>query len=320
VGNPDQQPSYPAARSTPTVDGTNVYALGSDGDLVCLDAVTGEVRWQRNLRADFGGKPGTWAYSESPLVDGDLVVCTPGGAEATLVALNKNSGEVVWKGAVPGGARAGYASVVAFEAAGVRQYVAYTGDGLFGMEAKTGRFLWRYDDTTGPVGMSALTPVVGEGLVYSATDRLGGAAVRLLVDGGNVKAEEVYRSQKLPKTLGGAVLVGEYLYGSSGATFVCAEFKTGQVKWSDRISAPGALCYADGRLYCHDQNGDVILIEATPEAYREHGRVTPPNPPVAVNSNEKAWPYPVIADGRLFIRNSDSLWCYDIRNPAGSAR
>jgi outer membrane protein assembly factor BamB len=176
VGNPDQRPNYPAARSTPTVDGTSVYALGSDGDLVCLESDTGKLRWQRSLRADFGGEPGTWAYSESPLVDGDVVVCTPGGAEATIVALNKNTGEVVWKCAVPGGARAGYASIVMADAGGVRQYVAYTGGGLFGVEAKTGRFLWRYDRTTGPVGMSVLTPVVSNGLVYSANDRLGGAA------------------------------------------------------------------------------------------------------------------------------------------------
>jgi outer membrane protein assembly factor BamB len=131
---------------------------------------------------------------------------------------------------------------------------------------------------------------------------------------------EVYRDTKLPKTLGGAVLVGDYLYGSSGVTLVCAEFKTGRVQWSERVAAPGALCYAGGRLYYHDQNGDVLLIEATPEAYREHGRFTPPNPPATVNPMEKAWPYPVIADGRLFVRNSDSLWCYDIEDTPGAAR
>ena len=320
VGNPDQQPSYPAARSTPTVDGTRIYALGSDGDLACLETASGKVRWQKSLRADFGGKPGTWAYSESPLVDGDVVVCTPGGTEATIMALNKNTGEVVWKCAVPGGAKAGYSSIVVADAGGVRQYLAYTGGGLFGVEAKTGKFLWRYDKTTGPVGMSVLTPVVNEGLVYSANDRLGGAAVRLLADGEAVKAEEVYRGTKLPNTIGGAVLMGEHLYGSSGVTLVCAEFKTGQIKWSERVTAPGALCYADGRLYFHGENGAILLVEATQEAYREHGRVTPPNPPAPANQMEKAWPHPVIADGRLFVRNNESLWCYDIKYVPGSAQ
>ncbi|MEX2141980.1 MAG: PQQ-binding-like beta-propeller repeat protein [Pirellulales bacterium] len=317
VGNPDQQPNYPAARTTPTVDGELLYALGSDGDLACLEIATGKVRWQKSLRADFGGQPGEWAYSESPLVDGDVVVCTPGGKQATVVALNKNTGEVVWRCAVPGGARAGYASIVVADAGGVRQYVAYTGDGLFGMEAKSGKFLWRYDKTTGPVGMSVMTPVVREGLVYSGNDRLGGAAVRLAVDGGAAKAEEVYRGMKLPRMIGGAVLVGEYLYGSGGQTLVCAEFETGQVKWAERSVAPAAVSYADGRLYLHGENGEVALVEATPEAYREHGRFTPPNPPdERANRNEKAWAHPVISHGRVYIRDADCLWCYDIKAAA----
>ena len=227
VGNPDQQPNYPAARSTPTLDGAVLYALGSDGELLCLETATGKLRWRKSLRADLGGQPGTWAYSESPLVDGDVVVLTPGGTQATVVALDKNTGEVIWKCAVPGGARAGYASIVAADAGGVRQYVAYTGDGLFGVDAKTGKLLWRYGKTTGAVGMSILTPVVGEGLVYSGNEPLGGAAIRILVDAGTAKVDEVYRSMKLPRMIGGAVLVDEYLYGASGMALVSAEFKTG---------------------------------------------------------------------------------------------
>ena len=318
VGNPDQQPKYPATRSTPTVDGAVLYALGSDGDLACLEAAAGKMRWQKSLRADLGGQPGTWAYSESPLVDGDVVVCTPGGAEATVVALNKKTGEVVWKCAVPGGgARAGYASIVVADAGSGRQYVAYTGDGLFGVDAKTGKFLWRYDKTTGRQGMRILTPVVGEGLVYSGNEPLGAAAVRPPADAGAGKAEEVYRSMKLPRMIGGAVLVGEYLYGTSGQALVCAGFKTGQVEWSERSVAPGAVCYAEGRLYLHGESGDVAQVEATPEAYREHGRFMPPNQPQKrANPGEKAWAYPVIADGRLYIRDADCLWCYDIKATA----
>ena len=115
VGNPDQEPKFPAARSTPTVEGTLLYALGSDGDLACLETATGKVRWQKNLRTEFGGKPGKWAYAESPLVDGEALVCTPGGSEATLVALNRQTGAVLWKSAVPGGDEAAYASVIPVE-------------------------------------------------------------------------------------------------------------------------------------------------------------------------------------------------------------
>ena len=317
VGNPDQQPNYPAARSTPTLDGAVLYALGSDGELLCLETATGKLRWRKSLRADLGGQPGTWAYSESPLVDGDVVVLTPGGTQATVVALDKKTGEVIWKCAVPGGARAGYASIVAADAGGVRQYVAYTGDGLFGVDAKTGKLLWRYGKTTGAVGMSILTPVVGEGLVYSGNEPLGGAAIRILVDAGTAKVDEVYRSMKLPRMIGGAVLVDDYLYGTSGMALVSAEFKTGQIKWAERSVAPGAVAYADGRLYLHGESGEMALVEATPEAYREHGRFTPPNPPKRrANAGEKAWAYPVIANGRLYIRDADSLWCYDIKAAA----
>jgi outer membrane protein assembly factor BamB len=317
VGNPEQQPNYPGARSTPTIDGPLLYALGSDGDLACLETATGKVRWQKNLRAHFGGKPGTWAYAESPLVDGGVVVCTPGGTEATIVAFEKHTGEVVWKCAVPGGARAGYASLVVAEVGGVRHYVAYTGDGLFGVDAKTGRFLWRYDKTTGPAGMSAFTPIVNDELVYSGNDRLGGAAVRIAVDDGVTKVDEVYRGMKLPRMLGGAVLVGEHLYGSSGMALVSVAFKTGEVNWSERSVAPAAVSSADGRIYLHSESGEVALVEVTPTAYREHGRFTPPEPPqTRANPAEKAWPHPVIADGRLYIRDADRLWCYDVKADA----
>jgi len=312
VGNPGQRPNYPGARSTPTVDGTNIYALGSDGDLVCLEAASGKTIWAKNLRTDFGGKPGTWAYSESPLIDGDVLVCTPGGADATVVALKKKSGEVVWKSDI-GGGDAGYASIVVAEVGGVKEYVAYIASGLLGLQADNGKLLWRYDKTKGSMGMSIMTPVVADGLIYSGAGRVGGGAVKIKAEGGTVKAEEAYFDTKLPTAIGGAVLIGDYLYGSGGQTLVCADFKTGQIKWSDKSAAPGALCYADQRLYLHGENGAVVLLEATPEAYREHGRLTPPDSPALANQMEKTWAYPVIADGHLFVRNKEALWCYDIK-------
>lgn len=314
VGNPNQQPNYPGARSTPTFDGDRVYALGSDGNLVCLDTASGKVQWQKNLRTDFGGKPGIWAYAESPLVDGDLVICTPGGAEATIVALDKKTGNVVWKSAVPGGDAAGYASVVMVDAGGVKQDVAYTAGGLFGVDAKTGKLLWQYAKTKGQMGMSILTPVAHDGIVYSGAARVGGGAVKLsAADAGKVSAEPLYFDMKLPTAIGGAVLVGDSLYGSGSQTLVCADFKTGQIKWSNRSAAPGAVCYADGRLYLHGENGEVVLVEAIPDAYREHGRFTAPNPPKRGGAMEKAWAYPVIADGKLYIRDTECLWCYQIK-------
>src|SRR5688500_11305393 len=182
VGNPDQNPPYAKARSTPTVEGDSVYALGSDGDLVRLEAKTGKIRWQRNLRKEFGGTPGEWAYAESPLVDGDVVVVTPGGAEATLVALNKKTGALIWKSAVPGGEPAGYASAIVVQGGGRKQYVQLLTKGLVGVDAKTGQFLWRYADAAkGPA--QYFTPVGRGEYVYAGALGVGGALVRLKPEG-----------------------------------------------------------------------------------------------------------------------------------------
>lgn len=313
VGNPDQKPSYPMARSTPTVDGALLYALGSDGDLACLETSTGKVRWQKNLRQEFGGQPGIWAYSESPLIDGDVLVVTPGGSQATLVALNKINGSVIWKSAVPGGDPAGYASVIVVQAAGRKQYVQFLDKGVVGVDAKTGRFLWRYAEPgKGPANMP--TPIARDGYVYAAAGRVGGGLVLLKPEADGVAAEQVYYTRGLPHSLGGAVLLGEYLYGTSGEGLVAAEFTSGKVKWQSASIGSGSIVYADGHLYLHGENGEVALIEATPEAYREKGRFTPPDQPKHRDAMEKAWTYPVVANGRLYIRDLGTLWCYDVKN------
>jgi len=313
VGNPDQQPPYPMARSTPTVDGDVMYALGSDGDLACLDTKTGKPLWKKSLRADFGGKPGKWAYSESPLIDGDVLVVTPGGAEATLAALHKKTGATIWKSAVPGGDLAAYSSVIAIEAAGRKQYVQFLDKGVVGVDAKTGQFLWRYDKTsTGPANIPS--PVARHGYVYSANARrFGGGLVQLHASGDGVTAEEVYFERSVPNSLGGQVLLDEYLYGTNPEGLVAAEFLTGKVKWQAEGVGPGAVVYADGRLYVHGENGAMLLAEATPKAYVEKGRFTPPAQPKRERQREMAWAYPVVANGRLYIRDLGTLWCYDVR-------
>lgn len=313
VGKPDQRPPYPAARSTATIDGNAVYALGSDGDLACLERDSGRIRWQKNLRADFGGEYGEWAYSESPLVDGDKVVVTPGGKESTLLALDKISGDVIWKSPVPGGDKAGYASIVIVDALGVKQYVQFLGGGLVGVNADTGEFLWRYDHTADGSPANIPTPIEKDGYVYSASGRGGGGLVHLVSQDGKIEAEEVYFDRKLPTAIGGAALVGDYLYGTTRESMVCVEFKTGEVKWSKgRGLAPASLCYADGCLYLHgERDGDVALVEATPEEYRELGQFTPPDPPDRGQS--QAWAYPAVADGRLYIHDWGTLWCYDVK-------
>jgi outer membrane protein assembly factor BamB len=327
VGEPDQEPSYPGARSTPTVDGDWLYALGSAGDLACIDIKSGDIRWQKNLQSDFRGKPGEWAYSESPLVDGNVVVVTPGGEQATLIALDKETGDVVRKYPVPQGDEAAYSSIVALEAGGVKQYVQFLGKGVVGVNAATGEFLWRYDRTAENSPANIGTPVVSDGCVYSGSHYAGGGLIKInrIVEGSAAKedeslfvVEEKYFDKRLPTAIGGAVLVDGLLYGTNRTTMTCTDFKTGEIKWTqDRGLAPASLCYADGMLYMHSEgSGEVALVEATPAEYRERGKFTPPGVPDRGRS--KAWTYPAVADGRLYVHDWGTLWCYDVKTPAGS--
>jgi outer membrane protein assembly factor BamB len=306
---------YAKARSTPTVDGDSIYALGSDGDLACLETRSGKIRWQKSLRKEFGGKPGIWSYAESPLVDGDVVVVTPGGEQATIMALNKKTGAVIWKSAIPGGEPAAYASAIVVQAGGRKQYVQFLSKGIVGVDARTGKFLWRYAE---PVkGMAQMvTPVARDGYVYGGAHGVGGGTVRLKTEGDSVAAEQVYFARGLPCNIGGSVLLGDYLYGTNTDGLVAVEFATGKVKWQAESIGSGSVAYADGLLYLHGENGDVALVEATAEGYREKGRFTPPAQPKRKRLGpypEKAWTYPVIANGRLYIRDNETLWAYDIK-------
>lgn len=311
VGEPKQQPPYPGTRSTPTVDGDSLYVLGSDGDLACLDKSSGKARWQKNVRAEFGGKPGRWAYSESPLIDGDALICTPGGESATMVALNKKTGEVIWKCAVPGGDAAGYASIVVSQAGGLKQYIQFVEKGVIGVEAKSGKFLWRWDRPAQGSPANIPTPVVFEDYVFAGSGRAGGGLAKLNVKDGAVEVQQIYFEQKVPTAIGGAIKLGKELYGTTAQAMLCLDALTGQLKWEDRALGAAALCFADGRLYLHAENGDVALVEASPEGYREKGRFTPAELPDRGRS--KSWAYPVVANGRLYIRDLGTLWCYDIR-------
>jgi outer membrane protein assembly factor BamB len=313
VGNPKQNPSFPAARSTPTVENDAVYALGSDGDLAAIERSTGQVRWQKNLRTEFGGKPAEWAYSESPLIDGDTLVCTPGGGDATLLALNKKTGAVIWKSVLPEQDLAAFASCILVEFNGGKQYVQLLQKGLVGLDAKTGKLLWRYAKPISRYGANIPTPLAADGQIYVASAGTGGGLVKLVARDGKIGADEVYFESKLPTAIGGSVKVGDYLYGTTAQAMLCLEFKTGQVKWEERAIGAAAICYADRRLYLHGENGSVALVEPSGESYREHGRFTPSDPSKRSSGMEKSWAYPVVANGDLYIRDHSALWCYDVK-------
>ncbi|MBT3604286.1 MAG: PQQ-like beta-propeller repeat protein [Candidatus Latescibacteria bacterium] len=311
VGKPDQKPNYPGSRSTPSVDGNLLYVFGSDGNLACLETATGKTRWHLNVRDKFNGQPGRWAYSESPLIDGDLLICAPGGPEATLIALNKITGDLVWKSSIPEGGQAAYASTVVATILGKKQYVHFLQKSLVGVDATNGKVLWQYAKTSEGSPANIPTPVVHNNHVYSASNRGGGGLVKIHTDQGSTSATEIYHSLKLPRAVGGALLINGYLYGTTDKAMQCVDFLTGEVKWTDRSVGSGAPLFANGRIYIHSEKGEVALIDPTPDEYRELGRFTPPNQPN--EGQAKAWAYPVVANGYLYIRDTETLSCYDVK-------
>jgi len=312
-------------RSTPTIDGDRVYVLTTEGGVVCLSAAKGEELWRRSLPDDFGGylmkAMGSydWKFSESPLVDGDRVVVTPGHIEAVMVALNKKTGEEIWRTqgrrlGPRGSDGAGYASAVVSEAAGTRQYVQLVGRGLIGVEAGTGRLLWGYNKVASDIANIA-TPIVRGDYVFASTGYGTGAGLVKIVRGeGGYEAEEVYflEADTLQNHHGGMILLGDTLYTGTGHNKgfpIAVDFMTGKVAWGpvrNQGVASAALSYADGRLYFRYQDGRMILVEATPREYREHGSFLIPD------VVKESWAHPVIANGKLLLREQDALYSYDI--------
>ena len=298
------------------MDGERIYALGSDGKLVCVGSGNRDVLWTKDLKKDFGGQTGAWAYAESPLVDGDVLVCTPGGEAAAIVALDKKTGSVIWKAEVkglPAGKKrgfsvAGYSSVVAAEIDGTRQYVQFLNGGVVGVEAKTGKFLWHYDHPANGTA-NCSTPIVKDDSVLAASAYgNGGGRAKIVKAGDAYKAEELYFVKDLQNHHGGMVLVGDHVYGTGKGSLLCVNFKTGKVEWDEPGVGKGSVAYADGRLYVRGEKGDVALVEADPKEYRQTGRFSQPG-----RSKQQAWPHPVVAGGRLYIRDWDALLCYDVK-------
>ena len=307
IGNSGGHPKYPGPRSTPTIDGGFVFALNQHADLVCMDASNGQELWSVNLVEDFGGQMMSgWKYSESPLVDGDRVICTPGGSRGTLLALDRSHGEKIWQTSAWTD-DAAYSSVIVATIDGVRQYIQLTGESLAGIEPDTGKILWRAD-RPGKTAVVA-TPVVAGNVVFvTSSYDVGCNAFRVSKNGEQWKAEELYANRDIANHHGGVVLVDGHVYGSSGGTFRCLELTSGELKYTARSVGKGATIYAEGHLYLRSETGPVALIEATPSAYREVSRFDQPD-----RSSDRAWPHPVIANGKLYLRDQDILLCYDIR-------
>lgn len=310
VGPEFQERRGNGPRSTPTVDGDRVYALSANGHLICANAADGKELWKVRF-SDYGGRRPNWAFSESVLVDGNLVICTPGGGQGTLLALDKATGKKVWQTA-DWTDQAHYASPIVVNHNGARQYVQLTAQTLAGVNAKDGRVLWRsaWEGRTAVVP----TPIFKDGHVYISSGY--GVGCKLVKLGPGHAVEDVYRNTDMVNHHGGVVLAGDHLYGFSDGSraWTCQEFKTGKVAWTSRNLGKGAITCADGMLYCLEESrGTVALIEASPKGWVERGRFTlTPQSEYVPQSGKFFWTHPVVANGKLYLRDHELLFCFDV--------
>jgi len=298
-------------RGTPTVEADRVYALGGQGTLVCCEVAGGKLIWKKTMQ-EFGGKVPAWGYTESPLVDGKLVVCTPGGSQGAIAALDKMTGAVVWQSKEftdP----AQYSSIIAVNHNGARQYIQLTMQSVAGVSATDGKLLWRSEWT----GKTAVipTPIFRDGCVYVTSGY--GAGCKLVKIGAGNKVTDVYTSPLMENHHGGVVLVGDHLYGHSNrAGWVCQNFKTGEQAWADKkVLGKGACaCCVEGMLYCLEENtGTVVLIEASPKGWKEHGRFKLDPQTTQRSPKGKVWTHPVVANGKLYLRDQELIFCFDVK-------
>lgn len=295
-------------RGTPTVDGNHVYALGANGDLVCATADKGKKAWHVNILKEFDGDNIVWGISESVLVDGDHVLCTPGGKKATFVALHKKTGKPVWRSTVKDRPQAAYSSMIAIEVGDMKQYVNFVHTAVVGVKASDGKVLW-IDQKSANGTANCSTPIFHGNAVFSASGYgTGGALVRLASAGSNIKAKLAYDTKKMKNHHGGMAAVDGYLYGFDEDVLTCLELETGEVKWYDRSVGKGSLTIADGMLYLRSENGPVALAEVSPKGYAETGRFHQPD-----RSDKPSWSHPAVANGKLYLRDMDTLLAFDVR-------
>ena len=299
-------------RATPTVDGDRVYMISASSDLVCLAVGDGKEIWHKNLNKDFGGKMMSgWGNSESVLVDGENLICTPGGKNGTLLALDKKNGNPVWQ-TKPLTDSAAYASPIAADIGGVHQIIVFTAANLAGVSAKDGTVLWQASRP----GKTAVipTPIIKDNYIYVTSGYgVGCDLFKINYEGGKFSAESVYtKNHNMENHTGGVICLDGNIYGHSDSKgWICQDMMTGDVKWANKsLAGKGTIAYADGHFYCRSdgKQGTIALIEASPDGWKETGRFDQPE-----RSNKQAWPHLVIANGKLYVRDMDVLLCYDIK-------
>jgi outer membrane protein assembly factor BamB len=313
--NESRASSGDGPRANPTVDGDLIFGIGSQGQLFCIDT-KGEKKWSKSLKSDLSGSMMSgWGYSESPLVDGDKVVCTPGGRQGAIAAFNKSSGELLWRSKEFTDSAA-YSSIVIATIGGVKQYVQMTGSSVAGIAAEDGKLLWRQPRQARTAACA--TPLVKDNFVF-VTSAYGAECLltEVIADGKTFKTKAVYQHKDHQNHHGGVVLLGDYIYGHSGGNgrphyWACMNFKTGEIAWKSEKLGKGSCTYADGLLYCYSEgDGTVVLVDPNPKEWTEKGRFKNPD----AHSRGNVWTHPVVANGRLYLRDQSNLTCFDVKAP-----
>jgi outer membrane protein assembly factor BamB len=258
-------------RSTPTVDGNVVYAMNAHGVLYALGTEEGVVKWERDLKTSFGTKVPQWGMSGSPVVAGGLLLVEAGGSDALMVALNKQNGREVWRSE---SGRPGYSTPLVVEINGVEQAVFFTAKSVYSVAVKSGEVYWEVPwKTSYDVNAAMPVFVAPDRLFISSGYDVGGAMLRITGEAKGMKATEVWRNREMKNQFSTSIYSNGYLYGFDDETFKCVDASTGETKWRERNLGHGSLIHADGRLIVLGEKGQLVLVEATPEAFKVNGRM-----------------------------------------------
>ncbi|HJN18471.1 MAG TPA: PQQ-binding-like beta-propeller repeat protein [Armatimonadota bacterium] len=293
-------------RGTPTFEDGKLYVQGGFGDVACLNAEDGSTVWHVNLIEDFGGPIPYWGFSESILITGDMAIITPGGEGGTVAALNKTTGEVIWR-ANEVTTPAEYSTAVPADIGGIAQIVQFAKGGVYGLSRDEGRLLWTYDHAKGGRTINIATPIVADDHVLLSSSYGNGAGLaKITTADGAQSAEEVWFEKALDNHHGGLIKLGDHVYGTGNGGLVCINYLTGEIAWQDKSVGKGSLTIADGMIYMLGERHEIALVEASPDGYVEHGRFG------IENLGKPSWTHPVVANGRLYIRNQNKLTAYNI--------
>ena len=299
--------SYPGTRATPTIDGDNLYIMNALGEINCLNAKDGTVKWTTNVSFKLKGKKGNWGYAESPIVDGNNLLCMVGSAEKLLVALDKNTGKEVWATKNTLGDSASYCTPVIVNQMSLRTVITMSQKNVVGIDPKTGELLWSFPHPT-KYDVNASTPVYYKGYVYVSSGYGTGNDCYLISDYGRSVTKQ-WANTLMDNHHGGLVGLDGYVYGSAERSFLCLELATGKAAWNAKDIGKGSVTYADGMLYTLSERGKLALVEASPSAEKLVSSFQVP----AEGSKDPFWAHPVVINGVLYVRHGGNLFAYSVK-------